>query len=285
METPPGHEPATDNVSTPPQAGRNLPRAIVTGLLLAAVFLLSLWWHPLAVLGLIFGLVVVALLELDSAIGERGFRPATPVAIGAGAMAVFGTHFMGATAQTLSLALLMLGAAVWTFLGYARGRVVEVIGSTLLVGVWVPFCASFAALLLARPEGVWYVMATIAFAVSTDIGAYGFGSAWGRRKLAPRISPGKTWEGFGGGLATVIVLAVAVTAHLPGFGMVSALVLAVAVSLASTLGDLAESVVKRDLGVKDLGRILPGHGGIMDRVDSIIFALPAAHFALSAVGS
>lgn len=266
------------------RSGRNLPLAIITGAGLAVAFLASLFWHPLAMLSLVFVLVVIALLELDSAFGDRATRPATPVALAAGAIAVFGAYLVGPGAQMFALALLLVGSAVWIFLAHSRDRVVEVIGATLLIGVWVPLLASYAGLLAAREEGSWYVLAAIALAVSIDIGAYGFGSAFGRRKLAPRISPGKTWEGLAGGLAVVLVVATAVVAQLPGFDLVAALVVAVAVSAAATLGDLTESLVKRDLGLKDLGRILPGHGGIMDRVDSIIFALPAAHFALVAVG-
>lgn len=267
------------------RAGRNLPLAIATGVSLAGVFIGTLYWHPLANLTFVFALVVVAVLELGSALTDTGARPATPVLIAVGAVAVYGTHYGGTAGQAAAVALLLAGAAVWAmFVGPGSGRVVGTVGATLLIGVWVPFCASFFALLLGRPDGIWYVMATIALTVSADIGAYGVGVAVGRHKLAPRISPGKTWEGLFGGLATVLVLAATVTSRLPGFDLVAALVLAVTVTFAATVGDLTESAVKRDLGIKDLGRILPGHGGIMDRVDSIIFALPAAHFALLAVG-
>lgn len=279
-----GSRPGVGTVSARERAGRNLPLAVASGVGLAAAFLVSLFWHPLVLLALIFALVVVALLELDVAFATRGPRPATPVVIGVAAVALFGTYLAGPAMQALALALLLLGAAVWAFLAASGQRVVEGIGATLLIGVWVPFLASFAALLLARSNGVWYVLAAIALAVVTDISAYGFGSAFGRRKLAPRISPGKTWEGLAGGALASLAVAALVIVWLPGLDLPSALLLAVAVSLAATLGDLTESLVKRDLGVKDLGRILPGHGGIMDRVDSIIFALPAAHFTLVAVG-
>lgn len=267
------------------RTGRNLPIAIATGVGLAAVFLGALYWHPLAVLTLVFLVVVIAVLELGSAFADAGTRPATAVVLATGLVSVFGTHYQGASAQVVAVVLLLVGAAVWAlFVGPGGGRAVGAFGSTLMVGVWVPFSASFFVLLLDRPDGIWYVMATIALSVSADIGAYGFGAAFGRHKLAPRVSPGKTWEGLAGGLATVLLLATFVTSRLPGFDVTAALVVATSVALAATVGDLAESAVKRDLGVKDLGRILPGHGGIMDRVDSIIFALPAAHFALLAVG-
>lgn len=279
-----GSPPGVETVSARERAGRNLPLAVATGVGLAAAFLISLFWHPLVLLALIFALVVVALLELDAAFATRGGRPATPVLILVGAVALFGGYFAGPSMQALALALLLLGAAVWAFLSADGKRAVEVVAATLLVGVWVPFLASFAALLLARPDGAWYVLAPIALAVVTDISAYAFGSMFGRHKLAPRISPGKTWEGLAGGALASVAVAGLILVWLPGLDLGSVLLLAVAVSAAATLGDLTESVVKRDLGVKDLGRILPGHGGIMDRVDSIIFALPAAHFTLAAVG-
>jgi phosphatidate cytidylyltransferase len=102
--------------------------------------------------------------------------------------------------------------------------------------------------------------------------------------MAPAVSPAKSWEGFAGGLATVLVVAATIVANVPGFDLALALVFGVACFLAGTAGDLAESMVKRDLGVKDLGGIVPGHGGIMDRADAVIFALPVAHAVLSAFG-
>lgn len=284
MQDGPPPNPSNGAVAAGGRAGRNLPLAVASGVGLAAVFLVSLLWHPLVLLALIFALVVVALLELDSAFASRRARPATPVVIAVAAVALFGTYAVGPGAQALSLALLLLGGAVWSFLAGGGHRAVEVIGATLLVGVWVPFLASFASLLVERPGGSWYVLAAIALAVVTDISAYGFGSVFGRHKLAPRISPGKTWEGLAGGALAALLVAALALVWIPGLDLPSALLLAVAVSLAATLGDLTESLVKRDLGVKDLGRILPGHGGIMDRVDSIIFSLPAAHFTLAAVG-
>ena len=265
-------------------AGRNLPLAIVSGLVLAAALLGSLFTSALLLLAFVGALLLIALVELDVAFRGQGVRPATPVAGGAGLVMLFGAFWVGPSAQALGLLLLLLGAVVWVFLGTDRERIVPTISTTLLVGLWVPFLASHLALLLAREHGEWVVLAVIALTVTNDIGAYGFGAAFGRHKLAPRVSPAKSWEGLLGGLATVLVLAGLVTARLPGFDLPTALLLGAVVVPAATLGDLTESLVKRDLGVKDLGSIVPGHGGIMDRVDSILFALPAAHLLLLAVG-
>jgi phosphatidate cytidylyltransferase len=283
------------------RTGRNLPVAIASGLALATLFLGSLAVGPYAFLSFVVVLVLIALFELDVAFRAERLRPATPIAAGAGIVAFYGAYATGPSAQSLALVLLVIGTLAWALLdpelrgggpepvsGAERPKrgpsTAANIGATFLMMLWVPFLASFIGLLLRRPEGPWYLMAVIALSVTNDIGAYAFGSAFGRHKLAPSVSPAKSWEGFAGGIATVLVLAAAVTARLPGFDLPSALGLGAVVAIASTVGDLGESLVKRDLGVKDLGRIIPGHGGIMDRVDAILFALPAGHLALTFFG-
>lgn len=248
------------------------------------LFLGSLFLDDRAFLGFWSILIVIALFELDKGLRLKGARPALPVAIGAGLVMVAGAYTNGGAGQAVGLALLLLGAMAWTLLDAGRGNVVASLGATCLMGLWVPFLASYAALLLTRPDGIWYVMACVALTVSSDIGAYGFGYGFGKHKLAPSISPAKSWEGFAGGIFTAVVVASIITANLPGFDLPLALVFAACCSLAGTAGDLAESMVKRDLGVKDLGGIVPGHGGIMDRADAVIFALPVAHAVLSAFG-
>lgn len=265
--------------------GRNLPVAIASGVALAATFIATLLIDPLLFLAFIAVLAVVALLELDVAFREQGLRPATPVAVSAGLVMLVGTYATGPAAQSLGLVLLVLGTLAWTLLDTRRRRVVASLSATLLMTLWVPFLVSFLGLLLVREHGIWVVMAVVALSVTNDIGAFAFGSHFGRHKLAPSVSPAKSWEGFAGGLGTTLVVAAVVTGPLvPGFDMVAALVVAVGVVVASTVGDLAESLVKRDLGIKDLGKIIPGHGGIMDRADSVIFALPTAHLLLLLLG-
>jgi phosphatidate cytidylyltransferase len=280
--------PTPEGVAVPGKAavgpGRNLPVAIVSGLILAAVFLTTLFVNDQMFLGFWALLVTIGLFELHKAFRAKGANPALPVAVGAGLIMVFGAYTHGAAAQALGLVLLLLGSMAWTLLDVGRSQVVPSITATCLMGLWVPFLASFVAPLLTRPDGEWYVAAAVALTVFSDIGAYGFGMTFGRHKLAPSISPAKSWEGFAGGLVTVLALAGLVIARFPGFDLKLALVFGVACSVAGTVGDLAESMVKRDLGVKDLGGIVPGHGGIMDRADAIIFALPVAHAVLSAFG-
>ena len=266
--------------------GRDLPMAIAVGLTLAAVFLGTLFLNAWAFLTFVAILVVIAQLELDSAFRAQGLRPATPVAVGAGLVTIYGAHGLGEAGQSLGLVVLVIGTMLVTLLDGGRRQVAASLGAAFLMTLWVPFLASYAALLLARPDGIWFVMAAIALTVSNDIGAYAFGFKFGRHSLAPSVSPAKTWEGFAGGLATVLLIAAFVTAEVvPGLGRGQALVLGAGIAVAATLGDLAESLVKRDLGVKDLGRILPGHGGVMDRVDAMLFTLPVAHLLLLALGT
>ena len=282
----PARSPTPEGAPVPGKrsAGRNLPVAIASGVLLAAIFLGTLFVSITGFLVFWAVLVVIALFELDKAFRTQDLRPALPVAVGAGLVLVFGAYYGGPAAQSFGLVLLLLGAMAWTLVDTRRDHVAASIGATVLMGLWVPFLASFVGRLLTRPDGIWYVMAAVALTVSGDIGAYGFGSAFGKHKMAPSISPAKTWEGFGGGLLTVLVVAALIMSRVPGFDLALALVFGVGAFLGGTAGDLAESMVKRDLGVKDLGGIVPGHGGIMDRADAVLFALPVAHAILTLFG-
>lgn len=271
--------------SRPSRAGRNLPLAIASGVVLAALFLLTLWLNDYAFLTFVAAIVVIGLLEVAIALRERGLRPATPVAVGAGLVMFYGAYLLGPIGQVFGLVLLVFGALTWTLADRVRSDVTASLGATFLMTLWVPFCASFIGLLLARPDGRWYVMAVVALTVTADIGAYAWGSQFGRHRLAPSVSPAKTWEGLVGALATVLLLAAFVTEPLvPSLDLVQALVLGTGITVAGMLGDLSESLIKRDLGVKDLGRLVPGHGGIMDRVDALIFTLPTTHLILLLLG-
>jgi phosphatidate cytidylyltransferase len=282
----PGDEPPLDTAPLKsPRGGRNLPVAIASGVILAALFLGTVAWNAYAFLTFIAVIVTIGLLEVANALRGEGLRPVTPVAVASGLVMLYGAHAVGPQAQALGLVLLVFGTLTWLLSDRHRDRVVASLGATFLMTLWVPFCASFVGLLLAREDGRWLVMAVVALTVSGDIGAYAFGRPFGRHKLAPTVSPGKTWEGVAGGLLTVLVLAASVTAPLvPSLDLVDALLLGAVCVAAGTLGDLSESLVKRDLGVKDLGTVLPGHGGIMDRVDAMILSLPAAHLILLALG-
>jgi phosphatidate cytidylyltransferase len=263
--------------------------AIAVGLTLAAGVCATIVAGPYAFLTFSSVLLVVAQLELDSALRAKGVRPATPVAIGAGLVMVYGAYANGMSAQAVGIIVLLPGALIWTLLDPYRRNAAASVGATCLIGLWVPFLASFVGLLFRtrseEGDGWLLVMAVIALTVTSDIGAYAFGNRWGRHRIAPSVSPGKTWEGFAGGLVSVLTLAGLVTARVfPALGVLGALALGAGIVMSATLGDLSESLVKRDLDVKDLGRILPGHGGVMDRIDGLLFALPIAYLVIVAFG-
>lgn len=262
--------------------GRNLPVAIGVGLALAAVFLGSLFWDGRAFVAVVALLTVIAYVESAGVLRPLGIRLGVPVLVVATLVMLVGAYVAGHEGQAGGVILLFLGAFVWTLLDARRSDVVRGLGSTLLFGLWIGFLASYAALLVTRDPGPLFVLAVIGAAAVADIGAYAVGVSVGRHALAPSISPNKSWEGLIGGL---VVAGVAGALVLPALGdeftPLTAAVLAVICGLASAVGDLAESVVKRDLGVKDLGGVLPGHGGVLDRVDGILFALPVGYHLLA----
>jgi phosphatidate cytidylyltransferase len=172
-----------------------------------------------------------------------------------------------------------------------RARLLQGIGATLLNVVWIPALAGYLLAMLDLPDGRELVVAVIGLTFVYDTFAFFVGSVWGgsftHRSLAPTISPRKSIEGLVGGTAVVVVVSVALVPS--GFigaldgARLEALLLGLVVAAAATLGDLAESLVKRDLGIKDMGSILPGHGGVLDRIDSLLFVAPAAYLLFRVV--
>ncbi|MDQ3991195.1 MAG: phosphatidate cytidylyltransferase [Actinomycetota bacterium] len=153
----------------------------------------------------------------------------------------------------------------------------------------MPFLASFALQLLRLPgpAGRDVLLAVVGLTVLYDVCAYAIGSVWGNRALAPSISPRKSWEGVIGATLVLLVVGLSLLPLLDPFRNQPAITvgLALVIAVAATFGDLVESALKRDLGVKDMGSILPGHGGILDRIDSLLFAAPAAWYFLRIVAS
>jgi phosphatidate cytidylyltransferase len=261
--------------------GRNLPLAIAVGVVLAGTFVGSLVWHPAAFSAVVGILMVIAYAESARVLRDVGLRLETPVLMVSTLIMLLGAYQAGHAGQAVGVAVLVLGGVLWMLGDPNRQDVVRNLSYTLLFGLWVGFLASYAALLVNRPSGVVAVLAVVGAAVLTDIGGYGFGVAFGRHKIAPSVSPKKTWEGLLGGLLVAVVGAVVALPLIDDtFDMVAAAVIALTCGLAGFVGDLAESMIKRDLGVKDLGQVLPGHGGVLDRVDGILLALPVGYYAV-----
>jgi phosphatidate cytidylyltransferase len=261
--------------------GRNLPLAIAVGVVLAGTFVGSLFWHPAAFTGVVVVLMVIAFVESARVLRGVGLRLETPVLIVSTTIMLLGAYHAGHAGQAVGVAVLLLGGLLWMLGDPDRRDVVRNLSFTLLFGLWVGFLASFGILLVNRPAGVVAVLAVAGAAILTDIGGFAFGVAIGRHKIAPSISPNKTWEGLLGGLTVAVLGAVLVLPMIDDtFDVVAAGVIAVTCGLAGFVGDLTESMLKRDLGVKDLGQVLPGHGGVLDRVDGILLALPVGYYAV-----
>ncbi len=266
-----------------PATGRDLPVAIVVGVVLAIVFLGSTFWHPLALTAVIAAFVVLAVIESAAELRRIGIRTAVPAMLLGGLVMVFGAYRAQHAGQATGMLVLFLAAILWLLADPERRDVVSNLGMTVLLGTWTGLLASFGVLLVNRPEdGPVAVLAVIGAAIFGDIGGYAVGVRFGRTKIAPSVSPNKSLEGLVGGLLLASLLAVVV---LPAVGdlftPVSAVVVAVVSVLAGFLGDLTESMVKRDLGIKDFGSLLPGHGGLLDRVDGILMAMPVGFFAIT----
>lgn len=259
------------------RAGRNLFLAIGTGLLFGAIFLASLFIVKQVFILLVMGLVTVALVELAAAFRVAGRRvPRAGVVIG-GLTITVGAALWGAEGMLLGLFAGSLFLTVWRL---AEGLVprwevpprtlARDVFSGLFTLVYVAFLASCAILLLLAPRGEWWVLALVVVVVSVDVGAYAAGVTLGKHKMTPRISPNKTWEGFCGAAILAIISGVVVSLLALDQPWWVGVVIGTVVLLTATGGDLTESLIKRNLGVKDMSGWIPGHGGFLDRMDSLL---------------
>jgi phosphatidate cytidylyltransferase len=265
-------------------AGRNLPAAFAVGGGMAAVVLASLMlWRP-AFLVLIVAAVCVAIWELARAVATQGAErggqgvPLPPLFAGGLAMPTLAWWY-GPEALFLALPVTVLAIAVWRLAGGPAGYSRDVTTATL-IAVYVPFLGGFVALLAAPDDGHWRVLAMIGVVVLSDTGGYLAGVLFGRHQLAPAVSPKKSWEGLAGSLLAAGAGGAVGLPILFGVDWWWGLGFGLLVAAAAVLGDLAESLLKRDLGVKDMSGLLPGHGGLLDRVDSILFAAPVGYLLL-----
>lgn len=261
------------------RAGRNLPVAIASGLTLGALAAGSLVIHPVAFAVVLCGAMVVAVWEMRQALSEGGlFAPFIPVAIGAVSMIV-AAYMRGAEALVFATALTLVATLVWRVADGTVGALRDV-GAGALILLYPCFLAGFAAMMLAEPQGQWRIFVFIIITVFSDIGGYAFGVVLGKHPMAPKLSPKKSWEGFAGSVfSCAVVGAIVIPLTLDGAWWQGA-VLGALVAPVATIGDLIESSLKRTLGVKDMSNIIPGHGGLMDRLDSLVMVVPLVWVAL-----
>jgi phosphatidate cytidylyltransferase len=253
------------------RAGRNLPAAIGSGVFLGVAIIVSLlFWKP-AFMVIVVAAVLVAIWELGHGFATAGIAmPREPVMVG-GTVMVLVAFGYGAPALVVATALTALATMLWRLRtgvsGYVRDTTAAVFAT-----VYVPFLGGFVALLLAAHRGEKAIVTFIVVTIASDIGGYAVGVLAGRHPMAPVISPKKSWEGFAGSVVFCVIAGWLLVAYLlDGRWWVGVLLGLVAV-VAATLGDLCESVIKRDLGIKDMSNIVPGHGGLMDRLDSLLAA-------------
>ncbi|MFE9768478.1 phosphatidate cytidylyltransferase [Streptomyces sp. NPDC005808] len=268
----------------PPQkksAGRDLGAAIGVAVGLGVVIVVSLLIVKAVFIGVIAVAVVVGLWELTSRLEERkGIKaPLVPLALGGAAMVVSG-YVRGAEGAWVAMALTALAVLVWRMTEPPEGYLKDVTAG-VFAAFYIPFLATFVALMLAADDGSLRVLTFLLLAVVSDTGAYAIGWRFGKHKLAPRISPGKTREGLVGAVTFAMAAGALCMEFLIDDGTWwQGLLLGLAVAASATLGDLGESMIKRDLGIKDMGTLLPGHGGIMDRLDSLLPTAPVVWLLL-----
>lgn len=286
-------EGSTEDPETPPESsrrrvGRDLKLATVTGLTLAAMVIGLLFLGAEAFFALAFVVILIAQAEFYMAVRRAGHEPATTLGVVAGAAMLLGVFNRGEAAAGVVLFLTMLFGFLWYLSMHRRTNIVSDLAITVLGVAYIPMLGSFAGLLTKAcqpgahcpPTGGGIALTMIGAAAIYDIAAFAGGSLIGKTPLVPSISPRKTREGA---LVATIVSLVVITSLAPVFGPwdhLQALVLAVLVSVAAPLGDLVESMIKRDLGIKDMGGIFPGHGGALDRIDAILFVAPAVYLSL-----
>jgi phosphatidate cytidylyltransferase len=262
--------------------GRNMGQALGVGLAIAAVALVAFRMGPQVTLGLITVIVALCAVEFFTAVRESGHHhAATPVGLVAVAAAPVAAYLRGESGLVLVGALAVFGTIIWFMAADRRPGVVAGAGATLLGIGWIGILGGFAGLLLTFPNNTDHILAVALVVIAYDVVALLAGSSLGRTPMAPSISPNKTWEGTIVGVLVAILVSVGVTGtQLDPWeaNWLHPLQLGVIGGVAAVLGDLASSVLKRDMGVKDWGTLLPGHGGALDRFSGFLFALPVAYY-------
>ncbi len=279
----------TGNVNTAGTGGRDMRVAIGTGVLLGIAALACFAAGTVATMVIVCLVVLLAAAEAYAAFRRAQYHPATLLGLVAVLSLLIETYNKGVAALPLVLVLLVAGSFIW-YLARVEPAAEPVSGitSTVFVFVWVGAFGSFAALLLdpnlfPNRHGIAFLLAAVIVTVADDIASLLIGSAMGRHQLAPSISPNKSWEGLIGGAVVAILVSVIVVHFIHPWTIGKAAIFGVVVAVVAPLGDLSQSMIKRHLGVKDMGRILPGHGGILDRVDGLLFVIPATYFVVKAM--
>ena len=279
----------TGNVNTAGTAGRDMRVAVGSGIVLGIAALACFAAGTVATLVIATFVVLLATAEAFAAFRRSHYHPATLLGLVAVLSLMIETYNKGVAALPLVLVLLVAGSFVW-YIARVEPAADPVSGlvSTVFVFTWVGAFGSFAALLLnpnlfPDRHGIAFILAAVIVTVADDVASLLVGSAMGRHPLAPQISPNKSWEGLIGGAVAAVLVSVIVVHFIHPWTVGKALLFGVVVAIVAPLGDLSQSMIKRHLGLKDMGRLLPGHGGILDRVDGLLFVMPATYFVVKAL--
>lgn len=285
----PPDEPARDAKKTAQQpakktsrAGRDLRAAIAVGAGIGAVLIVTLVFAPRYWVPIVAAAILVATHEVVRRLREAGYViPVIPLLIG-GQVTVWLTWPFHAAGALAGFGATVVVCNVWRlfmqdnskrpepFAGSSSANYLRDVSATVFLAAWVPLFASFGALLVYPKDGAGRVFCLMVTVVASDVGGYAVGVLLGKHPMVPAISPKKTWEGFAGSLVFGITAAILTATFLAGKSPWVGALLGVILVLTCTLGDLVESQIKRDLGIKDMGRLLPGHGGLMDRLDGVL---------------
>lgn len=272
---------------------RDMPMAVVVGVALAATILAAMWVGPAVALVVVTIALGLGAVEFFNAVRVAGYQPAVLLGLTSIVALPLTVYWRGEAAIGLVLVLALIFGSLWYLMGVSPDGAMRGLGATILGIVHLGVLGSFAGLMLSIDTyGTGLLTAAILLTVAYDVGGLAIGKVMGRTPLSP-ASPNKTKEGlFGGMIVTVVAAIVMGVLEMPapiagtaieGSGMTTALILGIAVAIAAPIGDLAESQLKRDIGIKDMGTILPGHGGLFDRFDGLLFALPTTYYVANAL--
>lgn len=267
----------TATTPAPAPAGRSLGQAVVTALVLVGLIVVSVLIGRIAFFVLICAVVLIALFELLEMLSRTGRRMPVPFGLACGFGMLLSAYIERFELLTATVAVATFGGLLLA-LRPGRGEKPASDVAWLVIGIaWVGGGGAAATGILMLPEGPFMLAAFVLTVALGDIGGYFIGSARGKHKIAPSISPAKSWEGLIGGFVMALLAGVLVSVVLQRVSLIEGLGLSVIVALLATPGDLVESMVKREIGTKDSGSILPGHGGFLDRLDAILFTAPVVY--------
>jgi phosphatidate cytidylyltransferase len=261
-----------------PTRSRDLPTALMTAATMVIVAFVCFFEGPTWTTALAAAIIAIASLELCNSLRAKGMRPVTLVTLIASGTLPIAAYNVGSGAYPLYFALVVVVSMLWFLWQVTPGRPLLGVATTVLAFAYVGGLGGFAGLLLAQNDGVGLILGVAICTISYDVVGFFVGSQFGRTRIAPRISPNKSLQGTVAGMAASVVLGALIAGQIAPWSTGKGFVLGVVVAIGAFLGDLSASMIKRDIGLKDFGALLPGHGGVLDRFDSLLFCLPIAYY-------